>query len=96
MTNTGTFVFLDAHEESIDDGLWNTNPKALAAPRRASASARLAPAGWTIFRRFATTKVPVSLSQTATSNTTNGFGHTENGNLTLPALRQRTSWINRI
>lgn len=23
---SGTFVFVDEHEESIDDGLWNTNP----------------------------------------------------------------------
>ena len=29
---TGTFVFIDEHEASIDDGLWNTDPSALAAP----------------------------------------------------------------
>ena len=29
---SGTFVFIDKHEESIDDGLWNTPPYALAAP----------------------------------------------------------------
>ncbi len=29
---TGTFVFIDEHEESIDDGLWNTPPFALAVP----------------------------------------------------------------
>jgi prepilin-type processing-associated H-X9-DG protein len=29
---TGTFVFIDEHEVSIDDGLWNTDPFALAAP----------------------------------------------------------------
>jgi prepilin-type processing-associated H-X9-DG protein len=23
---TGTFVFIDEHEDSIDDGLWNTDP----------------------------------------------------------------------
>ena len=28
---SGTFVFIDEHEESIDDGLWNTNPGALTA-----------------------------------------------------------------
>jgi prepilin-type processing-associated H-X9-DG protein/prepilin-type N-terminal cleavage/methylation domain-containing protein len=29
---TGTFVFIDEHEDSIDDGLWNTDPGALAVP----------------------------------------------------------------
>ncbi len=29
---TGTFVFIDEHEESIDDGLWNTPPRGLVAP----------------------------------------------------------------
>ncbi len=29
---SGTFVFIDEHEESIDDGLWNTDPGALAVP----------------------------------------------------------------
>jgi prepilin-type processing-associated H-X9-DG protein len=29
---TGTFVFIDEHEETIDDGLWNTPPYALVAP----------------------------------------------------------------
>ena len=29
---TRTFVFIDEHEDSIDDGLWNTPPYALAAP----------------------------------------------------------------
>jgi len=28
---TGTFVLIDEHEDSIDDGLWNTDPSALAA-----------------------------------------------------------------
>jgi prepilin-type N-terminal cleavage/methylation domain-containing protein/prepilin-type processing-associated H-X9-DG protein len=29
---TGTFVFIDEHEETIDDGLWNTPPRGLTAP----------------------------------------------------------------
>jgi prepilin-type processing-associated H-X9-DG protein len=29
---TGTFVFIDEHEDSIDDGLWNTPPYGLTAP----------------------------------------------------------------
>jgi prepilin-type N-terminal cleavage/methylation domain-containing protein/prepilin-type processing-associated H-X9-DG protein len=29
---SATFVFIDEHEQSIDDGLWNTDPRALAAP----------------------------------------------------------------
>ncbi|HZR18050.1 MAG TPA: prepilin-type N-terminal cleavage/methylation domain-containing protein [Verrucomicrobiae bacterium] len=29
---TGTFVFIDEHEDSIDDGLWNTPPRGLVAP----------------------------------------------------------------
>ena len=29
---SGTFVFIDEHEDSIDDGLWNTDPGALAVP----------------------------------------------------------------
>ena len=29
---TGTFVFIDEHEETIDDGLWNTPPRGLVAP----------------------------------------------------------------
>lgn len=29
---SGTFVFIDEHEESIDDGLWNNDPSALADP----------------------------------------------------------------
>ena len=29
---TGTFVFIDECEESIDDGLWNSDPFALAVP----------------------------------------------------------------
>ena len=28
----GIFVFMDEHEESIDDGLWNNDPSALAIP----------------------------------------------------------------
>jgi len=30
---SGTFVFIDEHEDSIDDGLCNTNPGALAPPK---------------------------------------------------------------
>jgi prepilin-type N-terminal cleavage/methylation domain-containing protein/prepilin-type processing-associated H-X9-DG protein len=29
---SGTFVFIDEHEDSIDDGLWNWNPDPLASP----------------------------------------------------------------
>lgn len=29
---SGTFVFIDEHEDSIDDGLWNTPPRGLVAP----------------------------------------------------------------
>lgn len=29
---TGTFVFIEEHEETIDDGLWNSPPRGLAAP----------------------------------------------------------------
>ena len=29
---SGTFVFIDEHEDSIDDGLWNTDPGGLVAP----------------------------------------------------------------
>ena len=29
---SGTFVFIDEHEDTIDDGLWNTDPVGLVAP----------------------------------------------------------------
>jgi prepilin-type processing-associated H-X9-DG protein len=29
---SGTFVFIDEHEDSIDDGLWNSNPDLNAPP----------------------------------------------------------------
>lgn len=29
---SGTFVFIDEHEDSIDDGLWNSDPGALGSP----------------------------------------------------------------
>jgi prepilin-type processing-associated H-X9-DG protein len=29
---SGTFVFIDEQEESIDDGLWNNDPSALVVP----------------------------------------------------------------
>jgi len=42
----GTFVFIDEHEDSIDDGLWNTDPGALAVPGEPGLAPHRSPPKW--------------------------------------------------
>jgi prepilin-type processing-associated H-X9-DG protein len=43
---TQTFVFIDEHQDSIDDGLWNTDPGALAVPGEPGLAPGRSPPGW--------------------------------------------------
>ena len=40
------FVFIDEHEDSIDDGLWNTDPFALAVPGQPALADPATPPMW--------------------------------------------------